>query len=85
LQIEPLSPFLASSNLTTLLLEVVELSQVTPFQEQQPELEISHPSIPDSMQLEKLIKALRSVELHVTFWHLMTGALKLIVHKMKVK
>jgi hypothetical protein len=37
------------------------------------------------MKLEKRIKALRSVELHETFWHLIKGVLKLIINKMKVK
>jgi hypothetical protein len=37
------------------------------------------------MELEKLVKDLRSFELHEKFSDLVKGALKLIVNKMKVK
>lgn len=66
LQIFPMSLLLLSSNLITLLLEIVELSQVTLVQVQQFEVEVFHPTDIDSIQLEKLTKALRSFELHIT-------------------
>ena len=72
------------ANLTTLLLETVELSQVTPIQVQQFESDVFQSS-PLSMELEKLVKDLRSFELHEKFSDLVKGALKLIVNKMKVK